>query len=505
MKRIAHILVILLLLLVPLAGGSASALDSFDADLFALWGLNVVTNPHLPFTIHHDEETIISYVLVRESGEFNLVSTTFDAVPLTMILSDASDEEADIFWNLSEEFELLDSVSITVKKDTPYLFVTTIINEEHLGKMLHFALRPAETVRPAERKDPALTLAPAVSPLPIARTLAAGKQTSFFIDERGSLWAAGANTGGAIGQGLIEYLKGFTSIMVYNKAVSAGGSHTLILGEDGRLWATGTNEQGQLGDGTTITAKWPKVITRRVIAIAAGAEHSLYVDSNKTLWATGSNKRGQLGVSGVSSTANPIAVKEGIVQVWTNGEHTSFALTEDGELYGWGANSGGELGLGHRYQVSSPTRIASDIAAVASGKDFSYLLSAEGRLFSSGKNTHGQLGDGSEEDRSTFALVASGVVAVAAGGYTGFYIDASGQLWAAGANDYGQWGTGSRENRSVEDGFVPVARNVTAVAAAEHHALILRTDGALYSAGGNDSYQLGAQHTESRSTWEVVL
>ncbi len=505
MIRFVHFLIILLLLLMPLAGSFASALDSFDADLFALLGINVVTNPHLPFSIHHDEETIISYLLVRESGEFNLVSTTFDTVPLTMILSDASDDEADIFWNFSEEFDLLDSIAITLKKDTPYLFVTTIISEEHLGELLHFALRPTGAAQPATKEEQPLALAPAVSPLPIARTLAAGKQTSFFIDERGDLWAAGANTDGAIGQGSVGHMKGFTSIMRYNKEVSAGRSHTLVLGEDGRLWTTGNNEQGQLGDGTTVTAKWPKVMTKNVIAIAAGAEHSLYVDQNKTLWTTGSNKQGQLGILGVSSTATPIAIKERVVQVWTNGEHTSFALTEDGELYGWGANSGGELGLGHRYQVSSPTRIASDIAAVAAAKDFSYLLTTDGKLFSSGKNTYGQLGDGSEEERSTFAQVASGVVAVAAGGYTGFYIDTTGQLWAAGANDYGQWGIGNKENRSLEEGFVPVARNVTAVAAGEHHALIRRSDGKLYSAGRNDSYQLGTQHTESRSTWEVVL
>jgi alpha-tubulin suppressor-like RCC1 family protein len=75
----------------------------------------------------------------------------------------------------------------------------------------------------------------------------------------------------------------------------------------------------------------------------------------------GSNKFGQLGVDGMTFSSSPVLIKdlrgEIISDIFAGGDAKrgfSFAITESGECYGWGLNSNGQLGLGHNDSVSTP-------------------------------------------------------------------------------------------------------------------------------------------------------
>ena len=80
-----------------------------------------------------------------------------------------------------------------------------------------------------------------------------------------------------------------------------------------------------------------------------------------SLYAWGGNKYGQLGL-GLGNNENKTTVSKinsitGKVISLATGKYNVFALTEDGSLYAWGANSMGQLGVGDTENKNIPTKV----------------------------------------------------------------------------------------------------------------------------------------------------
>ena len=137
-----------------------------------------------------------------------------------------------------------------------------------------------------------------------ATAIAAGGYHSMVLKEDGSVWATGDNEYGQLGDGSTTaktsmYVATSASMQVATggaKAVAAGNGHSLVLGKDGSVWAAGRNDYGQLGDGFML----PKSIFVRVVStdaqfVVAGGWSSMIIKRDGSLWATGANDYGQLG------------------------------------------------------------------------------------------------------------------------------------------------------------------------------------------------------------------
>eukprot|EP01102_Stenamoeba_stenopodia_P009623 TRINITY_DN284_c1_g3_i1.p1 TRINITY_DN284_c1_g3~~TRINITY_DN284_c1_g3_i1.p1 ORF type:complete len:422 (-),score=56.51 TRINITY_DN284_c1_g3_i1:964-2229(-) len=139
---------------------------------------------------------------------------------------------------------------------------------------------------------------------------------------------------------------------------------------------------------------------------------------------------------------------------------TFIDQTQPHLVFGWGANSYGELGLGNGDidNKECPTPLLDspdfsydsvDISAVAAGFDFSLAI-VGGAVYAWGNNTFGQLGVGSSEtpQQTNYTLPTrvegfdSSIIAIAAGGYHSVALDAEGRVWTWGRNDFGQLGLG---------------------------------------------------------------
>ena len=70
-----------------------------------------------------------------------------------------------------------------------------------------------------------------------------------------------------------------------------------------------------------------------------------------------------------------------------------LALTRDGQLYAWGSNAAGQLGLGHLTSVATPQplQLNDDIRSVAAGATHALAVTANGEVLAWGSNHHGQL------------------------------------------------------------------------------------------------------------------
>jgi len=165
-------------------------------------------------------------------------------------------------------------------------------------------------------------------------------------------------------------------------AIAAATHHTLVATKNGHLYAFGLGKGGRLGmgDGQMQQCPLPRRVLgplarRKVAAVAAAENHSLCVTSDGTLFSWGSNRFGQLGstsssAGGSTSTSNsstgnnfgclPRRVEDmrniPCIAV-TAGEKHSVALSRRGEVYIWGDNTAGQLGVPRRSGIQKVQRV----------------------------------------------------------------------------------------------------------------------------------------------------
>ena len=116
------------------------------------------------------------------------------------------------------------------------------------------------------------------------------------------------------------------------------------------------------------------------------------------LWAWGNNDRGQLGLGNITNYSSPKQI--GALTTWStaSGGPGNFVLAvkTDGTLWSWGRNAAGQLGLGNTTDYSSPKQVG---ALTAWSKVFqtngaSASIKTDGTLWSWGQNAYGELGLG---------------------------------------------------------------------------------------------------------------
>ena len=334
-----------------------------------------------------------------------------------------------------------------------------------------------------------------------AQSIAAGDGNTLLVRNNGTLWAWGYNGNGQIGNGSTlsssapQTVSGLTNVI----KVAAGQFHTLALKSDGTLWAFGWNGAGQIGDNTAGTSRLLPVqvvgaFVNGVAAMAAGAHHSVAVDGNGNVWTWGSNSDGQLGIGNTTASFAPVQVSglTNVVAVAAGERHT-LALTAGGLLFAWGSNQFGQLGDGTNANSLTPIQVSlTGVAQIAGGTRHTLALRTDGSLWAWGNNSLGQLGDGTITSRGTPALVsglASGVTAIAAGQFHSLAVKA-GALFVWGNNSDGEGGDDTKGARRVPVA-VPGLSNIVAVAGGGRHTVALSSANVLYAFGDNVFGQVG--------------
>jgi len=135
-----------------------------------------------------------------------------------------------------------------------------------------------------------------------------GFDHTLFLKSDDTLWAAGSNADGQLGDDTTTNRSMPVRVMIDVQAVAAGYSYTMILKADSTLWAVGWNAYGQLGDGTTMSRSTPVQVMRDVQAVAVGDYHTMILKIDGTLWATGRNDYGQLGDGTIIDRQTPVQI-----------------------------------------------------------------------------------------------------------------------------------------------------------------------------------------------------
>jgi alpha-tubulin suppressor-like RCC1 family protein len=340
----------------------------------------------------------------------------------------------------------------------------------------------------------------------------AGGEHSLAVSAAGPVYSFGNTADGRIGRVPLQpEIPGPGNM----KAVSAGDRHVLIALEDGRVFAYGHGSGGRLGHGDEYDRYEPVEIEglpdpaeNPAVSVAAGGGHSLVLLENGDVYAFGRNEYGQLGLGGGNDHLLPtrIEVLPAAVAVAAGGGH-SLVLLENGDVYAFGRNEYGQLGLGDTDNREAPVKIEGladkEIVDMDAGGEHSLVALADGSVYAFGRNEHGQLGLGDTDDRDVPAKLSGlpAAVAVAAGGGHSLVALADGGICAFGRNEHGQLGLGDTENSDLPVEVGELAdKEIVGVDAGGSHSLALQKNGDVYAFGRNDCGQLGLEshddHTE---------
>jgi len=245
---------------------------------------------------------------------------------------------------------------------------------------------------------------------------------------------------------------------------------------------------------------------RAVVSIAAGGYSGYALLADGQVWAWGDDLEGQIGVAGqwYQSTV-PVEVSDlsGAIAI-AGGMNTAYALLGDGTVWAWGDDSQDELGAGDKSkQVPVRVRPLSKIVALDPGAFTVYALRRDGTVWAWGDDSLGQLGappctaSGGALSTCLFSSVPvevpgiAGVSALASGFDTAYALLGNGTVWAWGDNSVGQLGSGTHEASSDTPLRVKGLDQVVAIAAGSETGYALGREGNVWAWGYGAYGQLG--------------
>ena len=306
--------------------------------------------------------------------------------------------------------------------------------------------------------------------------------------------------------------------------VGQGYGNTITLKEDGTVWATGKNDYGQLGVGDTTnrnTSVQVKIdentYLENVIKIDVTDNTTIALTKTGEVYAWGKNEFGELGLGDRTYRSYATRVKgidgngylENIIDV-ANGDENSYAIDKNGNVYGWGD--------GNYHQIddtetsrTTPTQMSdcTNAISVSAGECFVEIMQSNSNVVARGYNYYGQLGYGDTAEKPTGAhIVGNDINKVSAGNDATLIIREDGTVWAAGRNRYGELGLGDTSNRAsftkltLEDGTEIKAKYGELNSSV---TTILGKDGKVYATGYNGYGQLSNGTTTNTSKLQTML
>jgi alpha-tubulin suppressor-like RCC1 family protein len=286
-----------------------------------------------------------------------------------------------------------------------------------------------------------------------------GSLMSGAIKTSGELWTWGVNSSGQLGNGTYTNrcspAREFCSST--NWCMVSFGRGGFALKTTGELWGWGANTTGALGIGSSRSASNSPVrefcSATDWCQVSAAGHGAAAIKTSGQLWTWGCNAYAQLGDGTTINRCSPVREFCSATD-WCQvgaGFYSMLAIKTTGELWGWGRNLSGQLGIGSSVTLGrcSPVRefcSATDWCRVATSETHAVAIKTTGQLWVWGSGANYGLGDGTASTRCSpvreFCSATDWcfIEASKGGGRNTAAIKTSGQLWVWGRNTFGSLG-----------------------------------------------------------------
>ncbi|KAM4044542.1 regulator of chromosome condensation [Anomaloglossus baeobatrachus] len=328
-----------------------------------------------------------------------------------------------------------------------------------------------------ERKKPALVSLPE----PIVQAEAGGMHT-VCLGVSGSIYTFGCNDEGALGRDTTE--EGSETqpaeVDLAEKVVqvSAGDSHTAALTADGRVFIFGSfrDNNGVIGLLEPMKKSMVPIqvhINAPVVKIASGNDHLVMLTSDGHLYTSGCGEQGQLGRvperftnrggrKGLERLLMPQCVylkAKGCGRVLFQdifcGAYFTFAISQEGHVYGFGLSNYHQLGTKTTNACYAPQNLTSfknstkSWVGFSGGQHHTVCVDSEGNAYSLGRAEYGRLGLGEnaiERNEPTLISKLPKIATVACGASVSYAVAKDGRVFSWGMGTNQQLGTGEEDD-----------------------------------------------------------
>lgn len=346
--------------------------------------------------------------------------------------------------------------------------------------------------------------------------ICAGGMHTVCLTKDGKIFTFGCNDEGALGRKTddeenSEYVPGPVELPEKVIQISAGDSHTVALLEDGRVFAWGTfrDTHGNMGLTMSGNERLPYEIIKNVpiVKVASGENHLVLLTRFGQVYTCGNGEQGQLGRTterhsgrdgrgGMSKAQREKLLIPALINVkpslrlhfdniWCGSCGTYVKVAGSDNIYVFGLNNYGQLGLSHSGQqyVPAHSKIFSNqnLVEISGGVHHTLALNKSGKTFAIGRHEYGRLGLG-EDAKDATELIAIPklkdykVTTISAGSCTSFAVTEKGELYCWGMGTSGQLGTGSDEDclePTLVKGKQLEQRSVMKVSSGGQHTVVL--------------------------------
>ena len=290
-----------------------------------------------------------------------------------------------------------------------------------------------------------------------------------------------------------------------------GFADIAVVGSAKELKNVDTDEFIGLMDGRTLPIKFrieEGALTAAGEIASAGAHHSCVVASNGDGYCWGWNDNGRLGTGTAGGSFNtPQLVAGG--HTWQSiqaGDQSTCGLTTAGQMYCWGSNSQGQLGIGVNDFVPHPTpepviggHTFASLPSLGSNHFSACGVTTTGDMYCWGSNSLGELGRGFISNiEPTPGLVIGGHTFAGSAAMERRKtcgVTTGGDILCWGLNDFGALGRGFASGIQPTPGLVIGGHTFESVTTGAAHACGIDAAGAALCWGRNISAELGIGST----------
>lgn len=242
--------------------------------------------------------------------------------------------------------------------------------------------------------------------------------------------------------------------------------------------------------------------TMNKIGFAYGGAHAIFSNAQGEVYGIGKNSMGQLGNGTTNSTSSPVQVDIENVIMFDCGYEFSAFLTVDGDVYVCGHH---HFRTGSMEYSLTPVKVAEGVIAITTNGTSLFTISNVGTVKHCGPNHYYQAGRSNCYYNYNFVSCnrVTEVYGISATPYRTFFLKTNGSVEVCGSTMYGAGGTGTRDDHNgtfyKTPATVPI-NDARSVSANHKHTLFLTEGGTAYASGRNSSGQLGTGTNTDSST-----